>query len=72
MTVTLLFFFMEAVVMRGADCLALGNPVRGPSSALSFACPSSSRASYLLRKGTWGGQGGWQGNLLKDIDEQWV
>jgi len=61
MTITLLFFSVEAVVMRGADCLALGNPVCGLSSASSFACPSGSRASYLLHKGTWGGEGGRKG-----------
>jgi len=52
---------MEEIVMRGADFLVLGNPVRGPSSASSFACLSGSRASYLLRGGTWGGEGGRQG-----------
>ena len=64
MTITLLFVFVEAVVMRGADCLALGNLVRGPSSTLSFAWPSGSRASYLLCKSTWGGEGGQEGIRL--------
>jgi len=50
--------------MRGADSLALGNPVCGPLSALSFAWPSSSRASYLLHKGTWGGEGSREGIRL--------
>jgi len=49
---------VEAVVMCGVDCLALGNAMHGPSSASSFVCLSGSRASYLLRKGTWGGEGG--------------
>ena len=50
--------------MRGADCLGLGKPVRGPSSASSFACPSGSIASYLLRQGTWCGEGGQEGIRL--------
>jgi len=47
--------------MCGADCLALGNPMRGPSSASSFAWSFGSRASHLLRQGTWGTEAGREG-----------
>lgn len=57
MTITLLFFLVGLVVMQGLGQLTLGNSpsVDGPLSTLSFACPSSSRASYLLCRGTWEG-----------------
>ncbi|KAK4810833.1 hypothetical protein QYF61_008805 [Mycteria americana] len=45
----------EAVVIRGAGWLTLGNSLDGPSPTSSFAWPSSSRAPYLLYKGNWEG-----------------
>lgn len=60
MTITLVLFLAEAVLRHGSGWLALDNPMDGPSSTYSFACPSWSRASYLLCKGTWEGEVGWE------------
>ena len=58
MTITLLFFLPVAVVMRGADWFPLVNPFDGSLSVSSSSWPLSSRASYLLCKGTWEGEVG--------------
>ena len=55
MTMTRLFFFMEAVLMQGIGQFNLGDTskLEEPSSSLLFN--STCRASYLLCKGTWEG-----------------
>lgn len=52
MTITLLFFLEETVLMRGVSLPALGNLMGGPCTASLHASPSSSRASNLLCRGT--------------------
>ena len=55
MTMTCLFFFMEAVLMQGVGRLNLGDTSKldEPSSLSLFS--STCRDSYLLCKGTWEG-----------------
>ena len=66
MTMTLFFFLVEAVVIRGSDRLVLGNPLDGssPTPTSSVAGPTHSRAPYLLLKGNWAGEGGREGIRL--------
>ena len=64
MTITLLLFLTEAVIIHGADWLLLGNPPDEPSPAPSFAWPSHSGTPYLFCKGNWGGEGGRERILL--------
>ena len=57
MTMTCLFFFMEAVLMQGIGRLNLGDSsnLDEPSSSSLFG--STCSASYLLCQGTWEGGG---------------
>lgn len=59
-TVALLFFLTMEVMMLEVHCPALGDlsKLDGPSSTSSFPWSSSSRASYLLCKGTQGSEVG--------------
>ena len=55
MTMTHLFFFMEAVLMQGVGRLNLGNTSKLDEISSSLLFGSTCRASYLLCKGTWEG-----------------
>ena len=61
MTTTLLSFRVEAVVRYGVDRFTRGNLTGGPPSTVSLTPPSSSRASNLLCRGTWGAEDGRDG-----------
>ena len=61
MTTTLLSFRVEAVVKRGVDHLTRSSVTGGPPSTVSLTPPPSSRASNLLRRGTWGAEDGRDG-----------
>lgn len=61
MTTILLSFRVEAVVRRGVDRFTRGNLTGGPPSTVLFTSPSSSRASNLLCRGTWGAEDGRDG-----------
>ena len=61
MTTTLLYFQVEAAVRRGVNRFTQGNLMGGPSSTVSVTPPSSSRASNLLCRGTWGAEDGRDG-----------
>lgn len=56
MTVTFLSFLAEAVFRHGVYHLILNTLLNGPSTASSLTSSSSSRASNLLHRGTWGSE----------------
>jgi len=58
MTVTLPSFLAKAVLRHGVELLALYNLLNGSSTTFSLTCPSGSRASNLLYKGTREGKTG--------------
>lgn len=63
MTITLIFFLIEEVLVCRVGCPPLGNSsnLNGFSSTYSSPWSSDSRVSYLLFKGTWRGEVGQQG-----------
>ena len=66
-TITHLLFLVEVVLIQEVRSSDLGDDtsgVDGLSSPSSIAWPSTSRASYLLYRGTWGGEVGKEGLRL--------
>ena len=62
-TITHLFFLVEVFVIQGVDLSDLGNTsdLDIPSSTSSIDWHSTSRATYLLYRGTWEGEVGMEG-----------